>query len=123
MHHNTAETVVAVVKVATFGRFCTSRGLCNFLQQRPLLASPFISPSLVPAGKVFVPKQRPIEARQEDVTTLDPELEEALSSATDRELCDLAGETENQTKRLWPTPFSDSPVVLTVAVLPQPSWA
>ncbi|CAB1419525.1 unnamed protein product [Pleuronectes platessa] len=41
-------------------------------------------------GKAFVPKQRPIETRQEDVTTLDPELEEALSSATDTELCDLA---------------------------------
>uniref|UniRef100_A0A8D3DLB1 Tropomodulin 2 n=1 Tax=Scophthalmus maximus TaxID=52904 RepID=A0A8D3DLB1_SCOMX len=41
-------------------------------------------------GKAFVPKQKPIETRQEDVTTLDPELEEALSSATDTELCDLA---------------------------------
>lgn len=41
-------------------------------------------------GKVFVPKQKPIETRQEEVTTLDPELEEALTSATDTELCDLA---------------------------------
>uniref|UniRef100_A0A667WG85 Tropomodulin 2 n=1 Tax=Myripristis murdjan TaxID=586833 RepID=A0A667WG85_9TELE len=41
-------------------------------------------------GKVFVPKEKPIETRQEEVTTLDPELEEALSSATDTELCDLA---------------------------------
>lgn len=41
-------------------------------------------------GKAFIPKQRPIEMCQEDVTTLDPELEEALSSATDTELCDLA---------------------------------
>ncbi|XP_005949054.1 tropomodulin-2 [Haplochromis burtoni] len=41
-------------------------------------------------GKVFVPKQKPIETRKEEVTTLDPELEEALSSATDTELCDLA---------------------------------
>ncbi|KAJ3593415.1 hypothetical protein NHX12_005750 [Muraenolepis orangiensis] len=41
-------------------------------------------------GKAFVPKQKPIESRQEEVTTLDPELEEALSSATDTELCDLA---------------------------------
>ncbi|KAJ4946838.1 tropomodulin-2 [Gymnodraco acuticeps] len=41
-------------------------------------------------GKVFIPKQRPIETRQEEITTLDPELEEALSSATDTELCDLA---------------------------------
>ncbi|XP_029948713.1 tropomodulin-2 [Salarias fasciatus] len=41
-------------------------------------------------GKVFVPKQKAIETRQDDITTLDPELEEALSSATDTELCDLA---------------------------------
>ncbi|XP_077374755.1 tropomodulin-2 [Festucalex cinctus] len=41
-------------------------------------------------GKVFIPKEKPVETRQENVTTLDPELEEALSSATDTELCDLA---------------------------------
>uniref|UniRef100_A0A3B1JBD2 Tropomodulin 2 n=1 Tax=Astyanax mexicanus TaxID=7994 RepID=A0A3B1JBD2_ASTMX len=41
-------------------------------------------------GKVWVPKEQPIESRKEEVTTLDPELEEALSSATDTELCDLA---------------------------------
>ncbi|KAK9958486.1 hypothetical protein ABG768_010602 [Culter alburnus] len=41
-------------------------------------------------GKVWIPKQKPIELRQEEVTTLDPELEEALSSATDTELHDLA---------------------------------
>ncbi|KAK2853801.1 hypothetical protein Q5P01_006462 [Channa striata] len=41
-------------------------------------------------GKVFIPKQKPIEKRQEELTNLDPELEEALSSATDTELCDLA---------------------------------
>ncbi|XP_019742081.1 tropomodulin-2 [Hippocampus comes] len=41
-------------------------------------------------GKAFIPKQKPVETRQENVTTLDPELEEALSSATDTELCDLA---------------------------------
>ena len=61
------------------------------------------SPSSV--GKTFVPKQRPIETRQEDVTTLDPELEEALSSATDTELCDLAGKNEwtptIQLRSLW----------------------
>lgn len=45
-------------------------------------------------GKAFVPKQKPMETRQEEVTTLDPELEEALSSATDTELCDLAGKNE-----------------------------
>lgn len=43
---------------------------------------------------MFVPKQKPIETRKEEVTTLDPELEEALSSATDTELCDLAGKNE-----------------------------
>uniref|UniRef100_A0A8C6L6Z7 Tropomodulin 2 n=1 Tax=Nothobranchius furzeri TaxID=105023 RepID=A0A8C6L6Z7_NOTFU len=41
-------------------------------------------------GKVFVPKQKLMETSQEEATTLDPELEEALSSATDTELCDLA---------------------------------
>ncbi|KAJ8343632.1 hypothetical protein SKAU_G00309610 [Synaphobranchus kaupii] len=41
-------------------------------------------------GKAWVPKQKPMEEQQEEVTTLDPELEEALSSATDTELCDLA---------------------------------
>ncbi|KAF5895587.1 tropomodulin-2-like, partial [Clarias magur] len=41
-------------------------------------------------GKVFVPKQKPLEAHKEDVTTLDPELEEALSAVTDTELSDLA---------------------------------
>lgn len=46
----------------------------------------------VSIGKVFVPKLKPIEIHHEEVTTLDPELEEALSSATDTELCDLAGE-------------------------------
>lgn len=48
----------------------------------------------VSTGKVFVPKQKPMDTRQEEVTTLDPELEEALSSATDTELCDLAGKNE-----------------------------
>ncbi|KAA0714561.1 Tropomodulin-3 Ubiquitous tropomodulin [Triplophysa tibetana] len=41
-------------------------------------------------GKAWVPKQKPIELLKEESTTLDPELEEALSSATDTELCDLA---------------------------------
>ncbi|XP_057204208.1 tropomodulin-2 isoform X1 [Triplophysa rosa] len=41
-------------------------------------------------GKAWVPKQKPIELLKEEATTLDPELEEALSSATDTELCDLA---------------------------------
>lgn len=47
--------------------------------------------SFYSTGKVWIPKQKPIELRQEEVTTLDPELEEALSSATDTELHDLAG--------------------------------
>ncbi|XP_048337699.1 tropomodulin-2 [Sphaerodactylus townsendi] len=41
-------------------------------------------------GKVFVPKERPIETRTEEKVTLDPELEEALASASDTELYDLA---------------------------------
>lgn len=48
-------------------------------------------------GKIFVPKQKAIDLRQEEVTTLDPELEEALSSATDTELCDLAGKSGKHT--------------------------
>lgn len=47
-----------------------------------------------PLGKVWVPKQKPLEATKEDMTTLDPELEEALSGVTDTELSDLAGECE-----------------------------
>ncbi len=42
-------------------------------------------------GKVWIPKKKPIAILQEEATTLDPELEEALSSATDTELHDLAG--------------------------------
>lgn len=42
-------------------------------------------------GKVWIPKKKPMEIHQEEATTLDPELEEALSSATDTELHDLAG--------------------------------
>lgn len=62
-------------------------------ESSPSLLSSSSFPS-VSTGKVFVPKQKPIETRQDEVTTLDPELEEALSSATDTELCDLAGKKE-----------------------------
>ncbi|XP_020645710.2 tropomodulin-3 isoform X1 [Pogona vitticeps] len=41
-------------------------------------------------GKVFVPKQKPVQTYVEEKVALDPELEEALTSATDSELCDLA---------------------------------
>ncbi|XP_056428289.1 tropomodulin-2-like [Hyla sarda] len=41
-------------------------------------------------GKVFVPKHMPLEQEQEERVTLEPELEEALASATDTELSDLA---------------------------------
>ncbi|KAM4677975.1 tropomodulin-3-like [Discoglossus pictus] len=41
-------------------------------------------------GRVFIPKQKPMDFRTDDKISLDPELEEALSSATDTELCDLA---------------------------------
>lgn len=61
-------------------------GSCSFL----LSSQSFLSVSI---GKAFIPKQKPLETRQEEVTTLDPELEEALSSATDTELCDLAGKS------------------------------
>lgn len=61
-------------------------------QHPPISASPFF----FPLGKIFVPKQKPIALHQEEATTLDPELEEALSSATDTELCDLAGKREKK---------------------------
>ncbi|OCT86942.1 tropomodulin 3 S homeolog isoform X1 [Xenopus laevis] len=41
-------------------------------------------------GKIFVQKQKPLDFRKEENISLDPELEEALTSATDTELCDLA---------------------------------
>ncbi|XP_077325585.1 tropomodulin-3-like [Lithobates pipiens] len=41
-------------------------------------------------GKLFIPKQKPKDFHTEEKLSLDPELEEALSSATDTELCDLA---------------------------------
>lgn len=42
-------------------------------------------------GKAFVPKKR-VDPIIESVT-LEPELEEALASASDAELCDIAGNT------------------------------
>lgn len=42
-------------------------------------------------GKIFIPKEKPIETCTEEKVTLDPELEEALASASDTELYDLAG--------------------------------
>uniref|UniRef100_A0A5F4W517 Tropomodulin 3 n=1 Tax=Callithrix jacchus TaxID=9483 RepID=A0A5F4W517_CALJA len=42
-------------------------------------------------GKIFIPKQKPIQTFTEEKVSLDPELEEALTSASDTELCDLAG--------------------------------
>uniref|UniRef100_A0A8B9GPA3 Tropomodulin 2 n=1 Tax=Amazona collaria TaxID=241587 RepID=A0A8B9GPA3_9PSIT len=36
-------------------------------------------------GKIFIPKEKPIETRTEEKVTLDPELEEALASASDTE--------------------------------------
>ncbi|XP_069767261.1 tropomodulin-2 [Narcine bancroftii] len=41
-------------------------------------------------GKLWMPKQKPMEQRVEEKVILDPELEEALTSASDTELCDLA---------------------------------
>ncbi|KAM8973229.1 tropomodulin-3-like [Pelodytes ibericus] len=41
-------------------------------------------------GKIFVPKQKPLNFRTDEKIALDPELEEALTSASDTELCDLA---------------------------------
>uniref|UniRef100_A0A8C7AT40 Tropomodulin 3 n=1 Tax=Neovison vison TaxID=452646 RepID=A0A8C7AT40_NEOVI len=41
-------------------------------------------------GKIFIPKQKPMQTFTEEKISLDPELEEALTSASDTELCDLA---------------------------------
>ncbi|KAL6037694.1 hypothetical protein STEG23_005963, partial [Scotinomys teguina] len=41
-------------------------------------------------GKIFIPKQKPVQTFTEESIALDPELEEALTSASDTELCDLA---------------------------------
>ncbi|XP_006831705.1 PREDICTED: tropomodulin-2 [Chrysochloris asiatica] len=41
-------------------------------------------------GRVFIPKEKPVETLKEEKVTLDPELEEALASASDTELYDLA---------------------------------
>uniref|UniRef100_G3R861 Tropomodulin 3 n=1 Tax=Gorilla gorilla gorilla TaxID=9595 RepID=G3R861_GORGO len=41
-------------------------------------------------GKIFIPKQKPVQTFTEEKVSLDPELEEALTSASDTELCDLA---------------------------------
>lgn len=43
------------------------------------------------SGKIFIPKQKPVQTFTEETISLDPELEEALTSASDTELCDLAG--------------------------------
>jgi hypothetical protein len=43
------------------------------------------------SGKIFIPKQKPAQTLTEETISLDPELEEALTSASDTELCDLAG--------------------------------
>ncbi|EPY86063.1 Tropomodulin-2-like protein [Camelus ferus] len=42
------------------------------------------------SGRVFIPKEKPIETHKEEKVTLDPELEEALAGASDTELYDLA---------------------------------
>ncbi|XP_025052808.1 tropomodulin-3 isoform X1 [Alligator sinensis] len=41
-------------------------------------------------GKIFIPKKKTVQSYKEEKVSLDPELEEALTSATDTELCDLA---------------------------------
>lgn len=45
-------------------------------------------------GKVWVPKQKPMDPVLESVT-LEPELEEALANASDAELCDIAGNSRS----------------------------
>lgn len=51
------------------------------------------------AGKVWVPKQKPMDPVLESVT-LEPELEEALANASDAELCDIAGKRLSRSFRM-----------------------
>lgn len=55
------------------------------------------------SGKIFIPKQKPVQTFTEDNISLDPELEEALTSASDTELCDLAGE-QSLSEGMWGEP-------------------
>nr|XP_035115556.2 tropomodulin-3 isoform X2 [Callithrix jacchus] len=70
---------------------------CCFLFSCPKNGMPLCSFSRIPhaslcfsKGKIFIPKQKPIQTFTEEKVSLDPELEEALTSASDTELCDLA---------------------------------
>lgn len=56
------------------------------------------------SGKVWVPKQKPMDPVLESVT-LEPELEEALANATDAELCDIAGRRPSRSFRYLPEAF------------------
>lgn len=56
----------------------------------PSTATRPVTDTHVFAGKVWVPKQKPMDPVLESVT-LEPELEEALANASDAELCDIAG--------------------------------
>lgn len=49
------------------------------------------------AGKPWVPKTKVVDPILDDVT-LEPELEEALSNASDAELCDIAGTIQTTTQ-------------------------
>lgn len=66
------------------------QGCCWRLPGATALALP-VTDTHVFAGKVWVPKQKPMDPVLESVT-LEPELEEALANASDAELCDIAGE-------------------------------
>lgn len=61
------------------------------------------SPSARDQGKAWVPKKR-VDPIIENVT-LEPELEEALASATDAELCDIAGKSERLPRHGHDTQF------------------
>lgn len=58
----------------------------------PRIAACPVTDTCVFAGKVWVPKQKPMDPVLESVT-LEPELEEALANASDAELCDIAGKS------------------------------
>lgn len=66
----------------------TAGGLCPRVRSW-LSRGVILRPCVV--GKAYVPKKM-VDPIMESVT-LEPELEEALASATDAELCDIAGKT------------------------------
>ncbi len=71
-------------------KWCICRTVKNKWKHFFLLSPSLYVCKYAYVGKAWVPKSKVVDPILEDVT-LEPELEEALSSATDAELCDIAG--------------------------------